>query len=206
MNILYIGAFPPSFLIKRSRGKIDSLYRASESIISGLSNLSDVNLKVITSPDIVSWPKGPLFIHKEKSEEENLTMASSLNISFLKQIWTIVSMIKIAHSFIRKNEGQTVVMISYMVFRHVITLRLLHFMHPHKVIQACVVPDIFFPKKWLACKVNSLTELMASKFDELFKTTWIASHPTPLKNSYNVLKFDFSGVQNNIDIFKSIIN
>jgi hypothetical protein len=41
---------------------------------------------------------------------------------------------------------------------------------------------------------------MASKFDELFKTTWIASHPTPLKNSYNVLKFDFSGVQSNIDI------
>ncbi len=41
---------------------------------------------------------------------------------------------------------------------------------------------------------------MASKFDELFKTTWIADHPTPLKNSYRVLKFDFSGIQTNAGV------
>ena len=41
---------------------------------------------------------------------------------------------------------------------------------------------------------------LAVKFDELFKTTWIAAHPTLLKNAYGVLKFDFSGVQSNIDI------
>ena len=38
---------------------------------------------------------------------------------------------------------------------------------------------------------------LAPNFDELFKTTWIASHPTTLKNSYMVVKFDFSGIQTN---------
>ena len=32
--------------------------------------------------------------------------------------------------------------------------------------------------------------------DDLFKGTWIAEHPTEFKNSYGVLKFDFSGVRN----------
>ncbi len=31
--------------------------------------------------------------------------------------------------------------------------------------------------------------------DALFKDTWISSHPTELKNSYYVLKFDFSGIR-----------
>ena len=31
--------------------------------------------------------------------------------------------------------------------------------------------------------------------DRLFKGKYIASHPTPLKSSYYVLKFDFSGVK-----------
>ena len=31
--------------------------------------------------------------------------------------------------------------------------------------------------------------------DKLFKGTWIADHPTELKNSYHVLKFDFSGIR-----------
>ncbi|WP_406041361.1 AAA family ATPase [Succinimonas sp.] len=33
--------------------------------------------------------------------------------------------------------------------------------------------------------------------DRLFKDKYIASHPTPLKNSYYVLKFDFSGIGSN---------
>ena len=33
-----------------------------------------------------------------------------------------------------------------------------------------------------------------NEFDELFKGLWIQSHPTPLKNKYLILKFDFSGI------------
>lgn len=165
MNILYLGAFPPKFLVQRSKGKIDSFYRASDSLIQGFRNHADLNLNVITSPDIISWPKGPLFVPCETSKEEELTMVSSLNISFIKQLWTIISMTRAAIRCIRKNEGQTIVMIPYVVFRHVFTLRLLHRLYPHKVVQACTVPDIFFPKKRIMKIINTKTEHMASKFD-----------------------------------------
>ena len=150
MNILYLGAFPPKFLVQRSGGKIDSYYRDTEPMLQGFRNLSYINLNVITSPDIASWPQGPLFIPHEMSKEENLTMVSSLNISFVKQLWTIISMTREASRYIRQNDGQTVVMIPYVVFRHVFTLRLLHWLYPRKVVQSCVVPDIFFPKKRIA--------------------------------------------------------
>ena len=32
------------------------------------------------------------------------------------------------------------------------------------------------------------------KFDNLFKDTYICQHPTPLRNSYYILKFNFSGI------------
>lgn len=165
MNILYLGTFPPQFLVQRSGGKIDSYYRASESLIKGFRNLSNIELDVITSPDVVSWPQGSLFIPREKSKEEGLTMVSSLNISLIKQFWTIISMTREANRYIRQNNAPTVVVIPYVVFRHVFTLRLLHWLHPRKVIQACVVPDIFFPKKRMGKAVNALTMRMASKFD-----------------------------------------
>lgn len=165
MNILYLGAFPPKFLVQRSGGKIDSFYRASESLIQGFRSLPEVNLSVVTSPDMGSWPKGPLFVRHETNKEEDLTMVSSLNISFVKQLWTIISMTLEVNRCIRKNEGQTVVLIPYVVFRHVFTLRLLHWLHPRKVVQACIVPDIFFPKKRMGKAVYASTIRMASKFD-----------------------------------------
>ena len=108
MNILYLGAFPPAFLIKRSGGRIDSFYRASESLIEGFRSLSDVKLDVITSPDLSSWPRGPLFIPREESRDDGVTLVSSLNISFIKQLWTIISMTYECIRCIRKNEGKTV--------------------------------------------------------------------------------------------------
>ncbi|MEE3422615.1 MAG: AAA family ATPase [Succinimonas sp.] len=37
--------------------------------------------------------------------------------------------------------------------------------------------------------------VLQNEADKLFKGTWIADHPTPYKNSYAVLKFDFSSVR-----------
>ena len=34
----------------------------------------------------------------------------------------------------------------------------------------------------------------SSKFDILFKDTYIGKNPTKLKNSYYILRFDFSGI------------
>lgn len=38
-----------------------------------------------------------------------------------------------------------------------------------------------------------------SKFKELFKNTYIGKHPTKLKNSYHILKFNFSGIDTSSD-------
>lgn len=177
MNILYLGAFPPDFLVKRSGGKIDSLYRASEAIISGLRSQEGTTVNVITSPDIASWPRGPLFVPYEKSEKDDLTLVSSLNISLIKQLWTILSMTREACKIISQSDDKIVIIIPYIFFRHVFTLRLLKLLFPKKVIQASVVPDIFFPKKWIWKKVNKLTEKMASKFDAfILYTAKMADH------------------------------
>lgn len=49
-----------------------------------------------------------------------------------------------------------------------------------------------------------------SKFKELFKNTYIGKHPTKLRNSYHILKFNFSGIdttndENTILGFKTIV-
>lgn len=189
MNILYLGAFPPKFLIERSGGKIDSLYRDSEPLIQGLRELNNVNLQVITSPDVASWPNGPFFIAGEKNKEERLILVSSLNISFVKQLWTIICMTLAAIRCIRKNNGKTIVIIPYVVFRHVFTLRLLHFLLPDKVIQACVVPDIFFPRKRFSKMINSFTEQMASRFDAfVLYTAKMAEHLGIEKDRYIIIE------------------
>lgn len=189
MNILYLGAFPPDFLIKSSGGKIDSLYRDDQAIIRGLRLQQETNVKVVTSPDIASWPKGPLLIRREESTEEDLVMVSSLNLSLIKQPWTILSMVKEANRIIRKCKGPVVVIIPFLVFRHVLTLRILKWLHPKRVVQAVVVPDIFFPSKWIIKQLNNLTETMASKFDAyVLYTKKMAEHLHVKEGKYEIIE------------------
>ncbi len=47
---------------------------------------------------------------------------------------------------------------------------------------------------------------MADRFDRLFGGLWIGSHPTPLKNHYEVLYLDFSRIQGNIDSLEKYFN
>ena len=62
-------------------------------------------------------------------------------------------------------------------------------MYPKKVVQACVVPDIFFPKNWLLKMVNQLTEKMASHFDAfLLYTEKMAEHLHITGGHYEVLE------------------
>ena len=41
---------------------------------------------------------------------------------------------------------------------------------------------------------NYYDKLKADKFDELYKNTYIGKNPTKLKNSYCILRFNFSGI------------
>lgn len=189
INILYLGAFPPDFLIRRTGGKIDSLYRDDQAIIRGLRAQDNVNLSVITSPDISSWPYGPLFVCRETNKEEGVTMVSSLNVSIIKQFWTIISLTIEAVNYIRKSSETVVAIIPYVVFRHVFSLRLLKLIFGKKIMQAVVVPDIFFPSNWFLKRVNLITEKMASKFDAfVLYTEKMAEHLHVQSGHYEVIE------------------
>ena len=82
-----------------------------------------------------------------------------------------------------------IVIIPYIVFRHVATLRILHFIHSKKIVQICVVPDVFFPHKWINRAVNKWTEKKASKFDGfLLYTEKMAEHLHIDKYKYIVIE------------------
>ena len=46
----------------------------------------------------------------------------------------------------------------------------------------------------------------ADRFDTLFGSLWIGSHPTPLRNHYQVLYLDFSQISNNITLLEKDFN
>ena len=46
----------------------------------------------------------------------------------------------------------------------------------------------------------------AKDFDTLFGSLWVGSHPTPLRNHYQVLYLDFSRILGNIDVLEEKFN
>lgn len=160
IKIVYLGAFPTTQLIDKSDGKIDSLYRTSQTLINALRKLPNVNLTVITSPDIKSFPHNKFFYKKMYDDIDDVSMVSSLNVPIIKQLWTICSMTKECIKHIRKNDEQTIMIIPYIVFRHVATLRIIKFLCGKKVKGCVIVPDIFFPNGKISKLVNKLTERM----------------------------------------------
>lgn len=46
----------------------------------------------------------------------------------------------------------------------------------------------------------------SDRFDELFGGTWIGEHPTPLQGRYQVLYFDFSRIDSNIELLSDEFN
>lgn len=159
MNIIFLGAFIPNGLRVKYNYSFDSYYRASESIIKGINQFDYVNLKVVTSPDLPSYPKSKILLLKGDIEKEN-QIVSSLNISLIKQVWTIFSMFFAVRKIINKQD-KTIVIIPYMVFRHVFVTYLLRCFYKDKVQICQIIPDVFFPTNKLLKYVNNLTERIA---------------------------------------------
>lgn len=183
-NILFIGSHPPQKLIKEKN--IDSLYRCSETIISGIKAREDINLSVITSPDIVSFPKQDFYFPSFIDEDSTL-MVSSLNLPVIKQFWTIVSMIIASRKIIKRCDGNTIVMIPYMVFRHVAVSRLLKLLFPKKVEVCIIIPDIFFPNNFFHKTLNKWTEKLAVKSDYFILYTQAMREYLHISNRPNVV-------------------
>lgn len=164
MNILFVGNHPTQKIIESSKGRIDSLYRSNEAIINGLRQHPEINLSVITSPDIASYPHQNLYFSEDYSEPDDCTMVSMLNLPIIKHFWTAFSLFKKVYVLTKNNEGPTFVIIPYMVFRHVLALRLISkFCRNTKV--GLVVPDIFFHKSIINKALNNWTEVHARKSD-----------------------------------------
>ncbi len=164
MDILYLGSFPPQFLIEKSQRKIDSFYRTGELLVNGLRKRDDVKLRVITSPDIVSFPKLNLF-YPSFTDVEGTTMVSSLNLPWIKQLWTIITMVTESIKHVKKVRGEITVIIPYMVFRHVIALRLIKLLYPKKVKTCVIIPDVFFPDSIIKRTLNHFAEKYTRKMD-----------------------------------------
>lgn len=164
MNILFLGSHPTSRIISESNRRINSLYRSSESIIEGLRNQENVNVNVITSPDITSYPHEKWFIKGHYSEEDDTQLVSMINLPIIKHFWTAISMFLHSYKVIAKSPDITYVIIPYMVFRHVLALRLIaRFCRNCKV--GIIVPDIFFPSGLIGRYLNSWAERHAKKCD-----------------------------------------
>lgn len=164
MNVLFVGNHPPKSLIESTNGRIDSFYRSSEAVVEGFRENNDIQIDVITSPDIPSYPNDKIFFPRQYSQDDNVLMVSSLNLPVIKHIWTSISLYKAAKRLLRGREEVTYVIIPYMVFRHVIALRLIaHFCH--RVKTGLIIPDIFFHKGIVSKLLNIITERYARKSD-----------------------------------------
>lgn len=163
IHILFLGNHPTSRLLDETGGIIDSMYRSNEAIIKGLREHDDVTVSVITSPDVPRYPKCRLYLRQHYSEKDDCTMVSMLNVPVFKHIWTAFSMFFEARKKIKKNKRNYVI-IPYMVFRHVLALRLIaRFCKNVKV--GLVVPDIFFYTNKMSKLLNSWSEEHARKSD-----------------------------------------
>ena len=142
MNILYLGSFAIDSLVQKYPNYSLGKYRTSKFILDNLRKEARTDVIIITSPDLPSYPSFPKFFLKGQ-QEDGVLMVSSLNLPFVKQIWTICSMTLHAVCCLRNKKIDWII-IPYLVFRHVATARILKHLFPRVKICA-IVPDIFFP-------------------------------------------------------------
>lgn len=181
MNVLFLGNHPPQDLIDKYSGRFDSFYRSNEALIEGFRKHNEVNIRVITSPDIPSYPKEDFYFKSLFSSRDDTLMASALNVPIIKHFWTAFSMFFEARKVIRKNKGCTYVIIPYMVFRHVLALRLIS-LFCKNVKVGMVIPDVFFHDKLISRWLNAFTEKMAVKSDFFILYTEAMAEYLGIKN------------------------
>ena len=165
MRILFLGSFPTTKLIKDSNGTIDSLYRDDHAIIEGLRQQSDVEVNVITIPDIPSYPKQKLFLKGYDDSTDIVRSLSLLNIPVIKQLWTVVALYFVAKKYVKNSKGTVFVFVPYIVLHHTLPARLLKRRFGAKVKVVTVVPDIFFPSSRVSIFLNRCAERNTAKGD-----------------------------------------
>lgn len=196
MKLLYIGTFPPKKIIEKSAGKIDSLYRIDEAIITGLRSLQNIDIEVITAPDIASFPVNRIFYRSFYDEKDQAFMPSILNFPVIKQFWTILSIFIASSKIVRKSKETCHVIIPYMVTRHTSVCRMLQLFYGKKVRVAIIVPDVFFSKSFLSNTYYKIAEKHAKHFDHYILYTEAMAKYLGIQNKPYTVMEGFCRVQN----------
>ena len=147
MNILYIGAFSIKSIIDKYPNLGLDRYKTSEFLIKGFKGIGDVNLDVITAPDVPSYPKLPKKFKKEVDAESNIISVGFTNLKGIKQFSIVRNLYKEACKIIRHNNEKTYIIIPYRVFHHVCVARKLKKKFREKIVVCQTIPDIFYTKK-----------------------------------------------------------
>lgn len=117
MNVLFIGKFLPAQLLNRvykdSKGKIGmSNHNFEMSIISGLCQHTDINLKCISIPEAYSFPyNNRRFYTKPESYDYKSTHIRSVgfcNLPIVKELWSTISLIFVLISYMYRLPGNRV--------------------------------------------------------------------------------------------------
>lgn len=165
LDIIYLGSFPTSRMISSSNGRIDSLYRDDQALIRGLRSVEGVSIKVITIPDIGSYPSNPLFISGFYDEQDDVYSLPIFNFPVIKLLWTVSLIFCRATRIINHTQGRVYVFTPYIVFHHILPACLLKLFFRKRIKLVLVTPDIFFPKSLLSKLLNKWSEQMAQKYD-----------------------------------------
>lgn len=167
MNILYIGSFCIKNIINRYPNLGLDRYKTSGFLIKGFKEIKDVNLDVITAPDVPSYPKLPKNFKKEIDTDNNTISVGFTNIKGVKQFSIIHNLYKEACKIIKRNCEKTYVIIPYMVFHHVRVAKLLKNKFRNKVVICQIIPDIFYTKKKMSAFywMNKYSENNAKRSD-----------------------------------------
>lgn len=195
MQILYLGSFPASRMISLSNGKIDSLYRDDHALIKGLRSVKGVNVKVITLPDISSYPSNPIFFKGFYDDKDDVYSLPILNLPIIKLFWTVLILFISAFKFVKRRPGPVVTITPYIVFHHILPSYLLKLVFRKRVKLVLVAPDIFFPKDWRNRVLNKLSEKMANKHDAFILYTeamgeylGVSNKPSVVIEGFNEIK------------------
>lgn len=196
MNILFLGAHPTSTLIAKSKGKVDSLYRSDEAIINGLRKRRDINLKVVTSPEIPHYPRNSFYYGKFWDSIDNQLSISILNLPILSVIWTTIGLLIESTRLIRKFQGEVTIILPFLVFKHVFVAAILKRIFSKRVKVLVIVPDIFFYNTWKEKQLNNIAETMAHDFDYFVLYTSAMSEYLKLKSQqYIVIEGFFTPIK-----------
>ena len=89
MNILYLASFATKDILSKYPNWGIDIYKVSEFLVQGFREKGDVNLKVVTSPDLPKYPKFPEFYIKHRIVDD-VELGTFVNVKITKATATYI--------------------------------------------------------------------------------------------------------------------